>query len=230
VLSRSSCKGSPTGANGFGYACFRPDAATLVVLASDEAPTANLNCPQWATGVRPAYLARGARIASVYGDGTPGPAIGEFLAFANDTGAVDATNGNQPLVFSGGGSAAVQSFALALESFRAGTPIDVDVVLVDDPSDAVDTQVFVDRIEVVNDGSEGCPNAVPVDDFDGDGTPNTFVALTPGTLACFRIVPAPNASVPATGVLQVFGATLHVRADHHVPITTQRIWFSVPGS
>lgn len=230
VLPRSSCAGSPAGVNGFGYGCFRPDAATLVVLASDEAPSANLSCPQWATAVRPGYLARGARIASIYGDATPGPAIGEFLAFANDTGAVDATNGNQPLVFSGGGSAAVQSFALALESFRAGTPIDVDVELVDDPSDALDTQVFIDRIELVNDGSEGCPNAVPVEDFDFDGTPDTFVALTPGTLACFRVVPAANASVPATSGLQLFGATLRVRADHRMPIATQRIWFVVPGS
>jgi hypothetical protein len=230
VLSRSSCAGSPAGVDGFGYGCFRPDAAALVLLASDEAPSANTNCPNWATGVRPFYLARRARVASVYGDGAQGAAIGEFLAFANDTGTVDATNGNQALVFSGGGSAAVQSFELALQRFRAGTPIDVDVVLVDNEGDGVDTRDFVDRIELVNDGSDGCPNAVPVEDFDTDGTPDTFDALTPGTLACFRIVPVVNSSVPPTSGLQIFGATLHVLGEHRMPIATRRIWFAVPGS
>lgn len=229
VTSRSSCASSPAGEEGYGYGCFRPDAATLVVLASDEAPSANTSCPNWANSVRPAYLARRARIASIYGDATAGPAIGEFLAFANDTGAVDATNGNQPLVYAGGGSSAAQAFELALRSFRAGTPIDVDVELVDDPNDAIDTLAFVDRIDLVNDGSDGCPNAATLADFDGDGTDDTFADLTPGSLACFRIVPAANASVPATGGLQLFGATLQVRADHHVPIATQRIRFVVPG-
>lgn len=228
---RATCVGSPAanaGAPTFGYPCFREDASSFVVLFSDETPSMNLNCPTWATIVRPLFLARGARFIGIYGSGSPASLVTEFRMFATDTGAVDATNGNSPLVFDGSDNNSPTAFTNAMQAVRRGLPMDVTAVLIDDPADAVDTAAFVQRIEVVNDGSNGCPNGATVSDTNGDGFPDTFPTAIPGAAVCFRLIPASNTSIAPGAQLQQFPGLLRIRGDGRMPIADTRLLFVVP--
>jgi hypothetical protein len=100
--------------------------------------------------------------------------------------------------------------------------------LIDDPGDAVDVALFVDRFEVVNNGSNGCPNGASTDDDDGDNVDDTFLGVLPGTKVCFRLVAQQNASVPATGEIQVFPATLRLVGDAQMKIVDIPLKFAIP--
>ncbi len=229
--ARATCAGSPAAVSGaptFGYPCFRADAAPFVVVFSDEAPSANTNCPAWPSIVKPQFAARGARFIGIYGSGSAAQVITEFQTFATDTGSTDTTSGNAPLVFNGSDSNAPTAFASAMQAVRRGVPMDVTAVLIDDPADAVDTAVFVQRIEVVNDGSNGCPNGATVSDTNGDGFPDTFAAASPGAAVCFRLIPAPNMSIAPGAQLQQFPALLRISGDGRMSIVDTRLRFVVP--
>lgn len=222
VPQRTGC---PTGRDG--YPCFRLDAAPLVVLFSDEAPSANFTCPEWVASVQPEYIARGARVATVYGSGTSLQAITEFSAFAASTGAVDGAG--QPLTFSGSDTGAAPALESLLDVFWTGTPIDVHVELTDDPSDAVDTAQFLDHVAAVNDGLDGCPSGALVSDTDGDAVADTFDDVQPGTSVCFRIVVAANVSVPPDAVSRVYPAMLSVVGELGMTIAEVPLLFTVPA-
>jgi len=229
--ARATCAGSPaanTGAPTFGYPCFRADAAPFVVVFSDEAPSANTNCPSWPAVVRTQFIARGARFIGIYGSGSSAQLLNEFRTFASDTGSIDQTNGGAPLVFDGSGTISPAAFTSAMQAVRRGVPMDVTAVLIDDSADAVDVAAFVQRIEVVNDGSSGCPNAAVVSDTNGDGFADTFLAAIPGAPVCFRLIPGSNSSVAAGAQLQQFPGMLRIRGDGRMPIADTRLWFVVP--
>lgn len=230
TVARANCTTSPAGAEGTGYACFRPDAASFVILSSDERPSLNFTCPTWSTVVRPEYLARGARVATAYGSGVTADTITEFQGLATDTGAVDALNGNAPIVVSGADTNAATAIRNAILSFRAGTPMAVRAEVLDDPNDSFDVAAFVQRVEVVNDGSNGCPNAAGTDDGDGDGFADTFLALLPGAKFCFRVITMQNQTAPATSGIQLFPATLRFIGDVQMTIAEIKLTFAVPGT
>ncbi len=229
--ARATCAGSPAANAGvptFGYPCFREDAAPFVVVFSDEAPSANTNCPVWSTVLRQQFLERGARFIGIHGAGSAAQLLTEFRMFASDTGSIDQTNGAAPLVFDGSDTNAPAAFASAMQAVRRGVPMNVTAVLIDDPADAVDVAAFVQRIEVINDGSNGCPGAAAVSDTNGDGFADTFLGVTPGAPVCFRLVPRSNSSVAAAGQLQQFPGVLRIRGDGRMPIADTRLWFVVP--
>lgn len=229
--ARTSCDGSPAanaGASAFGYGCFRSDAASVVVVFTDEPPSAGLNCPVWNPLVRNLYLSRGVHVIGVYGDGSTTATINELNLIANDTGSIDITNGAAPLVFAGSGANAPIAFSAAMQAFRAGVPMDLDARVIDGAGDAVDVGAFVQRIEVVNDGSVACPNGAVVIDRSGDGIPDTFLGIVPGTRVCFRLVTAPNSTVPSGGQIQFYPGKLRLQADGRIPIVEIPLTFAVP--
>jgi len=228
--ARSSCATSPVGASGTGYPCLRPDAGTLVVLVTDEQPSTGFLCPNWTTLVKPEYLARGTRLASIVGSGALAATSNELRAYAVDTGAIDSQNAGEPLVFGGSGTAATTAFASVLQTLRNGVPMSVRAELVDGPGDAVDVAQFVDRIEVINDDSGGCPNGASVADTDGKPGADTFLGVIPGKTVCFRLFVKENATVEATGQIQFFPATLRLVGDVRMTIATIPLTFTVPAN
>ena len=128
VAPRSTCGGSPAANAGFatfGYPCFRADAITLVVLATDEAPLSpgdTFKTPDWNTVVRPAMIARGAYFVGLVGDGAAAAVTTDLQKMATDTGAVDSRNGNAPLVFAGAGATAATALRDGIRTLIAGAP------------------------------------------------------------------------------------------------------------
>ena len=227
VVARVTCSGSPAGSDGLGYACFRPDAGAVVMLLTDEQPSTCFTCPDWATAVKAQYLETGARLVPLVGSGATLATVDELKAQALDTGAFDGTG--VPLVYSAADANADDAFAQALQDFRIVVPMRVHAQLLDSPVDAVDVSAFVQRIEVINDGSNGCPSALPVSDEDEDGTPDTFLGPSPGTKVCFRIVAKSNTGTPATGSIQFFPATLRLVGDVRMRLAEIPLTFAVPA-
>lgn len=150
VPARSTCDGSPAHIAGFapfGYPCFRGDAITVVVLATDEVPLSagdTYKLPDWNTVVRGEMLARGAHLVGLVGDGATAAVTTDLNKMATDTGAVDARNGNAPLVFGGGGSAASTALLNGIRTLIAGLPRPAPVTGTDGYTTAADTPLNVD--------------------------------------------------------------------------------------
>lgn len=231
--ARATCAGSPASVAGttpWGYPCFRDDAASFVVVVSDEAPSENLNCPLWSTVLLPQFQQRHTHMLTLIGSGAPAAVTTEFGGYATDTGAVDGPNGNAPLVFDGSGTGSASAFQAAMEKVRTSMPIDVSAVVIDDPTDSIDANLFVLAIELVNDGSAGCPNGALAIDSDFDSNIDTFAAVTPGLPTCFRLIVKPNTSVAPGANNLLIPAILRIRGDASMPILDRRIVFVVPHS
>jgi hypothetical protein len=65
------------------------------------------------------------------------------------------------------------------------------------------------------------------EDTDGDGFPDAFPAVTPGTRVCWDVIPAMNTTVMSTGAPQIFRARLTVRGDGS-PLDSRIVYFLVP--
>ena len=62
-----------------------------------------------------------------------------------DTGAIDAANGNAPLVFDGAGANAATAIQTGILALANGLPLDINAVTADDPCDTVDAVAVVRR-------------------------------------------------------------------------------------
>jgi hypothetical protein len=228
VVPRQDCSGAPAGEEGVGYPCFRPDATPLVVLVSDEPSNVNFTCPDWDAVVRPAFLARQARLMSILGSGASTATRDEFEGFALGTRAVDLSNGGTPLVLDGPNANAAAALSLALQLFENGAPLDVEAILVDDPADTVDTAVFVDHVETAQEGTVECTNGLDEVDSGGHPSADRFLDLRAGTPICFRLVLNENLTVPSTSTPVSYPAHLLVLGDGRMPIKSIPLYFVVP--
>lgn len=235
VPARASCTGSPAANAGhgtFGYPCFRQGVLPLVALATDEPPLSagdTNKVPNWATIVRPAMRERGGRLIGVTGSVFAPNTDVDLRVMATDTGAVDGSNANAPLVFDGAGANAAAAIQAGVQAAASGLPLRMTAVLQDDAADAVDAvAAFVDRIETAT--GPGCTTGLATEDGDGDGFPDLYPTAPAGAVACWRVVPKANATVPATGVVQVFHATLQVDADGAIALGRRDVYFVVPAS
>jgi hypothetical protein len=235
----------------FGYPCFREGAVPIVVLITDaemhNGPgSAN---PYSATvgGIRPptydearaALSLRSIRALGVStGDGRARPHLDQL---ARDTGAVDA--GGSPLVYDvpRDGTGLGDQVVRGVETLASSVPIRIDAQAVDDPSDTVDAvAAFIEYLEAnasgatVHDPVSGadrtCTSTVPPPvDGTGDGHPDTFPSLLPGTSICYDIHARRNATVPATAEPQMFRATIRVRGDGITVLDEREVFFLVPA-
>lgn len=232
VPARTTCAGSPAANGGYptyGYPCFRNGAIPVVALVTDEAPNSGdtLHTPAAAT-VTAAYNNRSARIVGLLGDGFAANTDVELESYATATGAVDARNGNAPIVLSGGGANAATAFENAIETLVAGTPLDVTAVLRDEPSDAVDAvAAFADHVETFSPGTASCADANDLD-TNGDTFDDAYADVTPGTDLCWRVVAKTNTTVPQTDTPQLFWFDVDVLLDGISLVSTQRVYFLIP--
>lgn len=229
--ARTDCSASPAGAMGLGYPCFRPDALPIVLLTTDESPTNGSNtlkCPSEATVVTAANNIN-ARVVGIMGDGAQGPLQSDLESLATQTGAVDANNGNAPLVVSGGGANAATAIENAIKLLANGLPLDLNATSVDDPNDNVDAVAsFVDRLETLQLGTMQCTDMLTDTDSDNDGFNDFYVQVPAGTPVCWKLVPKTNTTVPPTAQPQLFQATVEVYGDSITKLDERDVYFLVP--
>lgn len=227
--------GCPAGT--WGYPCFRNGAVPIVVLIADVVMhngPGGTNAYDDATigGHAPTYdevvTALTAARVRVIGVAVRGGGLAEMQQLAMATGAVDGTGA--PLVSSAADGSVSTSVVNQIRTLANQTPIDVSIQFVDDPSDTVETfAAFVDHIEAneAGDPVRGCDPRMG-EDTDGDGHPDTFRGVTPGSPVCFDIVVKQNDTVMPTTVPQLFMATLRVLGDGFTELDSRDVFFLVP--
>lgn len=227
-----------TDPSSIGWPCFRPDAVRLVVQVGDE-PMASQSSPCASPGrthaeALPAMLAAGLHYIGI-DSSTSSTLQNEMRAMATDTGSVDATTG-QPIYFRipTNGTGLGNNLVDAITQFTTNVPIRVDAVADNDPTnpngvDAVAS--FIERLETntSEETVEGrlCTN-LPTGDADGDGNPDHFPSVFPGTTVCFDVIPKANQTVPATDEPQIYRARIRVIGDMSTPLDEREALFLVP--
>lgn len=236
VPARASCAGSPAALAGyttFGYPCFRQGALPVVLLATDETPLTGGDTyknPNWATIVLPEFTNAKAKLVGIMGSGVAGTQVQTDLRkMATDTGAVDASNGNAPLVFDGSGANAAAAIENGIRALANGLPLDINAVPVDDTSDTVDAIAsFVDHLETLQLGNAQCANMLNDVDTDADTFKDKYLQVRTGTPVCWKVVSKQNTTVPATDQPQLFRAKVKVYGDGVTQLDERDVFFLVP--
>ena len=218
-----------TDASTIGWPCFRPDAVKIIIQCGDE--NATQSCAgRSVTTATSAMNAQHIKFIGINsGSSRPG-----FEQVANATGSVDATTG-RPLVFdiNADGTGLSDTVVDAVEALSRNVPIRVDAIPSDDPRDAVDAvAAFLDYMETNTSGAtvmgRVCTSGLTAADGNGDGHPDYFPRVFPGTSVCWDIVPKSNVSVPATEEPQIFRAVIDVLGDGYTPLDQRDVYFLVP--
>ncbi|MBN1772951.1 MAG: hypothetical protein JXB32_16905 [Deltaproteobacteria bacterium] len=236
-------------AGAVGYPCFRPDAVRVIVLITDalfhNGPSSYSTYGAISTGsctaTAPTYVqTRDALVAaniSVIGVNS-GSARSHLETLARDTGAVDV--GGTPLVYdiSSSGTGLGTQVINAVQTLANNVPIRVDAQFVDDPADTVNTRTaFLDYLETNTSGASVWDPATSTTrvcttltaaDSDGDGHPDYFPSLLPGTSVCWDIHVKRNETVAATADAQIYRATINVIGDLFTPLDSRDVFFLVP--
>lgn len=220
-----------------GWPCFRDGAVPIVVLITDvyqhngpggayayDDGVIGGHAPTYAEAVAAATASR-IRVIGVSVGGLARPHLEQL---ATDTGAVDGSGA--PLVSVASSGSVSSAVVHQIRTLANQTPIDISIVYEDDPSDSVDTwTAFVDYIEAneAGDLARGCEPRT-AEDTDGDGHPDTFGDVTPGSPVCFDIVVKQNDTVMPSRMPQLFRATLRVLGDGFTELDSRDIYFLVP--
>jgi hypothetical protein len=246
TLPRQSAPSCPAGR--IGYPCFRPDAVRVIVHITDatyhNGPGGSDPYPGSVGGVAPptyvqardALVAAGIKVIGVHSDTWSSNA--QDVQLARDTGAVD--SGGTPLVYNipGTGTGLGTQVINAVQTLANNVPIRVDAQFVDDGADAVNTRTaFLDYLETNTSGitirdpatdTDRVCTTIPAADSDGDGHPDYFPSLLPGTSVCWDIHVKRNETVAATADAQIYRATINVIGDLFTPLDSRDIFFLVP--
>lgn len=227
VLPNSNCP-----AGGYGQACFRPGSLPVIVLATDEPPLLPLDtydCPAWNGVTREAMNARSAKLVGIYGSGSTSTTISNLATMANETGAVDVTQGGQPLVFNGADAGAATAIGDGIRALARGVPLDMAAVAVDTSGDAIDAvTAFVDHLETLQLGDAVCASGLLARDSNADSFLDEFVDISVGTPLCWKLVTKPNLTVPQLERPQLFRARVDVVGDGITVVDSRDIFFLVP--
>jgi len=172
--------------------------------------------------------------AKVIGVAQGGGGIGNLRTIATDTGAV---SGGSPLVYTSSGTVDTAIVA-GIQAVATNIPIRADAQFLDDGSDTVNTQTeFLDYLETNTSGASIWDPATSTTrvctslgtgDSNGDGHPDYFPSLLPGTSVCWDIHVKRNVSIAATADAQIFRATINVIGDLFTPLDSRDIYFLVP--
>jgi hypothetical protein len=240
----------PAGGGSIGYACFRTGAVPIVIVITDinfhNGPGGSSAYDNGCLGITtPTYPEAVAALtgigAKVIGINVGGGAS-DLATAATDTGAMDL--GGTPLVYSTdwSGTGLGTEVVTGVQTLATSVPLRIDAVPADDPSDTVNAVTeFIDSIEAnasgesITDPVSGevriCTGPPTIDapiDETGDGIPDYFPRVLPGTSVCFDIHAKRNVTVPATREPQMFRATIQVMGDGITILDERDIFFLVP--
>jgi hypothetical protein len=228
--ARTDCSTSPAAMMGFGgtgYPCFRDGALPVILLATDEPPTATYNCPNTADTIA-AMTSIGAKMIGILGSGVSATVRTDLAALATGTGSIDSTTG-MGLVFNGADAAAASAIEMGIRTLASAVRVDISAVPVDDPSDAVDAvDAFLSRLETLQLGTPECTSGLTDADTNGDGFPDTYISVLFGTPVCWRVIPKTNVTVMPTAAPQVFRANIEVYGDGVTLLDERTVFFLVP--
>jgi hypothetical protein len=203
-----------------------------VLLATDEAPLTGSDTyksPNWGTVVAPAFTSRKAKLVGILGEAPETGTLADLQTMATNTGAIDAANGNAPLVFNGAGAGAANAIRSGILALANGLPLDVSAVNADVPGDPVNAvAAFVDHIQTLQLGTAQCANGLEDIDTNGDAHDDKFLQVRTGTPVCWKVVSKPNTSVPATAAPQLFRSTITVYGDGVTQLDQRNVYFLVP--
>ncbi|MEM9188325.1 MAG: thrombospondin type 3 repeat-containing protein [Myxococcota bacterium] len=214
-----------------GYGCVRPDALPILVIIGDENYREGNACmPGVSTAdVTSALNAISSKVIAI---GREGP---EWNEIATNTGSVDAM-GN-PFVSRLGSGSIDTGVIDAVQTLADSVPLDLTAEVRDvDEGDGVDATIFVERL-VANatggvadprDPMRVCAAGLTTVDGDGDGFPDTFQDVTPGTAVCFDVVAQMNDQIMPTDMPQVFRAQVDVLGEGVTVLDTRDVFFLVP--
>ncbi|MBI5499101.1 MAG: hypothetical protein HY907_02590 [Deltaproteobacteria bacterium] len=234
------------GAGTIGYPCFRSDAVRVIILITDApfhngpgganpyAATVLGVTPPTYIQARDALVAANIRVIGV----NSGTAGSHLTTLATDTRAVDAGGAAMVYTISSSGTGLGSQVVTAVQTLANNVPIRVDAQFVDDGSDAVNTRTeFLDYIEANVSGASVWDPATSTTrvcttlgtgDSDGDGHPDYFPSLLPGTSVCWDIHVKRNVTIAATADAQIYRATINVIGDLFTPLDSRDIYFLVP--
>jgi len=111
----------------------------------------------------------------------------------------------------------------AVIAVARGGRLDVGARAVDTPGDAVDATTFIASVR-----ADGACGGLTTQDRDNDGTPDTFLAVEPGSRVCFRVTARMNSSVPETAAAQAYPARLQLTGNGRASLNRSDILFLVP--
>ena len=238
-LPVSSCSSGETG-----YPCFRSDSLPVILLITDAAFHNGPGGSEPYSGISPVpptYDEAVTALADIHAMVIPISSGGTYSEsdcrqIAVDTGAVDATGEPVVIETESDGSTVSRGIVEAIWTLAHNVPETVYGRGRDAPSDAFDATRFIDRIEpnVVGgvadprDPSAICEGGLEVADTSGDGHPDTFTSVIPGTTVCLDIHPARNTFIPPIGEHQVFVAYIDVIGHDVTVLDTREVYFLVP--
>ncbi len=216
----------------YGQACFRPGSLPVIVLATDESALVEndtAQCPAWSSVVRPAMLGKRAKLVGVYGSAPTPSTVANLITMATDTGSVDASAGNAPLVFNGADSGAAAAIGDGIRALVRGVPLDMAAAAVDNPGDAVNAVgEFVEYLETLQLGNALCASGLTDGDSNGDGRDDQFLGVRAGVPLCWKLVTKRNQTVPEIDTPQLFRARVDVVGDGVTVVDSRDVFFLVP--
>lgn len=223
VADPSACTGALCSPGGIGCPSYRPDAVRMLIMITDE-PNQCTSC-----GVNTAVAAgtrlRAEDIVFVGVDASTSSSPEEHLkAVARVANSLDATG--EPLYVQGREASVVTAVTQSIQNIAQNVPVFVSVEAVDQPDDDGDARQFIDQLVVNTDGGD-CTAVRSVADTDGDGAPDAYPSLLPGTPVCWDVIPRENDRVQPTDRPLVFRARIVVRGDGSI-LDQRTVYFLVP--
>jgi hypothetical protein len=213
---------------------YRPDAARLFVIISDE-PN------QW---TNPAFTAATAAQALLNSQvtvigidaaaGGAGNGAADLTAVASLSESVDSTG--QPLLRAGDGATIIREVTAAIGEVINNVPITVTIEPLEVDGDAGDALRFLDHLEanlsgddLNSDGVIDCESQgiTAADGPDLDAFLDTFPALKPGRRICWDVHPVTNTVEPAGDQVKLYRLQLVVRGNGAI-LDQRSVFFLIP--
>jgi hypothetical protein len=219
-------------AGGVGCPGFRPSAVRILIQISDaDDQCSATGCNLYTAATAGAALAAaGIKFIGLWGtgdDSSGNPETPESTMRSIGIASGTVNTSNQPFVYPALDAQVVPQTKQAVLDIVRGLPLAVTIDKADQPGDDGDALQFIDHLRVNVSGGP-CTTVTPTADTDGDGRPDAFPALLPGTRVCWDVVPiAQNGIVPARPDPQLFIARLTVYGDGS-PLDSRDVYFLVP--
>jgi hypothetical protein len=214
----NTCAAPMTGR--IGCPAFREDAVRILVAFTDENSDDALSPVDVGAALRAAQI----KFIGVWAGFATSSERDDLVRIAMESRSLDRTGA--PLVFNGVNSDVVPAVTSAINEIVEGVPLRVTIEADDEPDDDGDAIQFIDYLQV-NTGGGRCSALASTEDTNGDGHPDAFPAVLPGTPVCWDVNVKQNTTVMPTPEPQVFRARLTVFGDGS-RLDARTVYFLVP--